>query len=230
MIAKDARMIAVYGRRGSGKSTRVKRITARCRRLVVFDPCDEYAREAGLKRVTRYQSLLDAIARGWRRGFRVAFVPEPGLEAIQLSDIASILWKVQRPYELGRDARKLTLVVEEMDLSYPVRALPAEFNGMPRLCNQGRHVGIEIIGVTQRPAQISATFRGNVAESYVFPLAWAEDRNAILAIIGREHAAALAALRDHEYLHFSAGVVSKGKNLPIGKKQKSPIGKVKFSA
>ncbi len=211
-MIKDARLVAVYGRRGSGKSTRVKALTRACRRLIVFDPRDEYAIDAGLARFDRLRAMFLAIKRRWSSGFRLAFVPEAGREPEQLHDLVTALWRAQRPYEQGRDGRKITLVVEEMDLSYPVRFLPASMQGMTRVCNQGRHVGIDVIGVTQRPAQISATFRGNISEAYIFPLARADDRREILGMIGQEYAEQLRRLPDHHYLRYENGTVTTGKN------------------
>jgi hypothetical protein len=208
---KDAKLTFVTGRRGSGKSTLTKRLIHGRPRVVVFDPRDEYASEARMHRVHSFRGLVDEMSAGWP-AFTVAYVPPAGREAEALHGVCSILWAVQAPYEVGRDRQKLTLVVEEMDLSFPSRALPAELNGMMRTVNQGRHAGIEVMGVSQRPALVSATFRGNCAATYVFPLSFADDRTEILRLIGREHEAALTALAPHSYIYIEDGKVSLGKN------------------
>lgn len=206
-------MTLVVGRRGSGKSTRVKAMIGDINRVVVFDPQDEYAAEN--RKVTRCETVaavLKAIKAGWQKGFMIAYIPVAGNEPAELHRLVAMLWRVQANYIAGTDARKLALVVEEMDLSFPVSSLPAELNGMARACNQGRHAGLEIIGVTQRPALVSSTFRGNISEMYIFALAFANDRASILQMIGREHDAALLSLEDHHYLRFANGSVAPGQN------------------
>lgn len=113
---------------------------------------------------------------------------------------------------LGQDEWQITLVIEEMNPGYPAQALPAHFHGMARVCNQGRHYGVNVIGVTQRPALVSATFRGNISEAYIFPLSWGEDKNAILQMLGREHADGLTRLQDYRCLHWRNGHVTEQNN------------------
>ncbi len=72
---------------------------------------------------------------------------------------------------------------------------------------QGRHAGVEIIGVTQRPALVSADFRGNVIETYCFALAFDEDQR----VMGRRYAPSIAALAGHKYLHFRDGAMIEGR-------------------
>lgn len=126
--------------------------------------------------------------------------------------VANFILKIQDPYRAGNDDRQITLVVEEMNLGYPVQALPAEYDGMAKICNQGRHWGVNVIGLTQRPALVSTTFRGNLAEAYIFPLSWGDDKNAILQMLGREHAERLTQLQDYHCLHWRNGHVAEQNN------------------
>lgn len=193
-MAKDAEIVAIYGRRGSGKSTLAKAMIAGREKVVVFDPRAEYAAR-GRPAFDRLGDVGKHISKNFQRGFQCAYVPPPGREAEALHELVSRLWLAQWPYETGDDARKLTLLIEEADLSYPVRALPAHLNGMARAVNQGRHAGLELIAVTQRPAQISATFRANCAQTIIFPLAADNDRQEVLRLIGRDKAQALRELK-----------------------------------
>jgi hypothetical protein len=205
-MIKDARCIAVYGRRGSGKTTLVQRLLVGCDRVVVFDPLGQYAREFRWSGAVSLGALHLQVRAGWERGFRIALTPS-GDFAAELHRLSVYLWAVQEPYDLGRDHRKLTLVVEEANLSMPVARLPGDMQGFLRLVLQGRHRGIEIIGVTQRPALVSADFRGNVAETCVFGLGFEDDCR-----LFRRHAEAVAALPAHSYLRFVDGRVEPGKN------------------
>lgn len=219
-MIKDAAIEAVYGRRGSGKSTRVKIMVQDRPAVLVFDPKDEYADELSMRRVSGDGAdwpadLVRAIQADWQSRPWVSFVPRPGSEPEQLHRVAALLDRIQAPYFAGMDDRKFTLVIEEMDLGYPVHKLPAELDGMPRLCNQGRHAGIAMIGVTQRPANISATFRGNVEKMFIFPLAWAGDQQTILQMIGPERKSQLIALENHQYIYIDNGQFGMAKNPPI---------------
>ncbi|MFN4231360.1 helicase HerA domain-containing protein [Parvibaculum sp.] len=192
-MQRDAEIIAIYGRRGSGKSTLAKGMIAKREKVVIFDPRAEYGAR-GRPAFDRLADVGKHISKNFRRGFQCAYVPPAGQEPEALHELVSRLWLTQWPYDCGEDTRKLTLLIEEMDLSYPVRALPSHLNGMARAVNQGRHVGLELIGVTQRPAQISATFRANCAATIIFPLAADNDRQEVLRLIGRGHADALRSL------------------------------------
>ena len=86
-------------------------------------------------------------------------------------------------------------MVEEINLGFPASKLPAQYFGMGHATLQGCHRGLEIKGISQRPALVSADFRGNVAETYIFPLSVGHDLTAITEVYGREHLDAIRALR-----------------------------------
>ncbi len=203
---KDAALSLVIGRRGSGKTTMVKQLIASKSALVVFDPRREYAAEIGATQVETLPAMVDAIRAGWQSGFKVAYVPKAGQEPAELHAVCSALWAIQRPYELSQDSRKLCLVVDEMSLSYPTYALPADLDGMPRIVNQGRHVGIEVIGLTQKPANIAATFREQIEYLYVFAMTAGPSRDWVIQEIGRERKDQLGGLVAHQYIYIENGL------------------------
>lgn len=210
-MIKDARRIGVYGRSGSGKSTRVKAMVRRVPRVVTFDPLDEY-RELGFKRALTERELIGHIKRNWRGRFRVAYVPPSNKEAFALHRVSLILKQIQMPYYRGVSIPKLTLVVEEMNLSFPVTGLPQHLDGFPFLCSRGRHWGIEIIGVSQRVAEVNTRFRGNTDVSYFFAQQDATDIRTICSRLGNEYREKLIALKTHEYLQADGLAVRPGKN------------------
>ena len=174
-MRKDATITAVYGRRGTGKSTLVKSILRDRSRVVVFDPTGEYARLRGYAAAATIAAVRDHMKQGWKRGFRIAYVPRWD-HIGELHDLTEFVWAAQAPYDDGRDHRQVTLVVEEANLAMPASQLPRDKGGIVRAILQGRHRGIEIIGVTQRPALVHPNFRGNAAETWLFAL---EDYNDI---------------------------------------------------
>lgn len=212
-MKKDARKIGVWGGTGSGKSTRVKEIIRDNRRVIVLDPIGDYQRERGFRCYRSMKGIYAAIRKQWNTGFRLVLTIPRGNDAhAVLEELAEGLFKIQQPYYENKPCQEITLVVEEMSLSYPERTLGQGERSFLELVNLGRHYGVEIIGVSQRIAEVKKNFVGNCSEHYFFRLGSAADRNAVTAIIGTEHKSALMALQTHEYLHFSQGNVTKGKN------------------
>lgn len=211
-MATDGRKIGVFGRTNSGKSTRVKALLRDRPRVIVFDVMDEY-QEAGLIRCEGADALRRYIAASWhRRAWRAAYIPPVGDLPAALHALCVFLTGIQAGYKDGGRQDGVTLVVEEMDTSYPLAQLPRHLSGAPNLCNRGRHWGVEMIGVSQSPAQVSMTFRQNVSELYVFPLGAEQHRQAMLQLIGSAHRDELAALQQHEYLRYADGEVTRGRN------------------
>lgn len=212
----DAQCIAIWGRRGSGKSSRVRELlkAGGRRRVVVFDPMDEYAAQ-GFDRAADYGQLVRLMRDQWAGDFRIAFVPRGGFEPRALHDVVAILWQAQMPYLDGRDRRQLTLVVEEMDLSFPAEGLPADCRSMHDAVNRGRHMGLEVIGVSQRPAAVSKHFRANVSTAYCFAMGDPDDARAAARVLGGgpELGRQLGDLADHHFLFRAGGTgYQAGKN------------------
>lgn len=214
-MKKNAEIVAVFGRRGSGKSTLTRELLMRHARIVVFDPIGDYARMPGFKGCAHVGELATALNRSrGARGFKLAYTPPAGREAEALHHVAEMLWQLQRGYFEERDAREAMLVVEEMDLSFPANGLRAELGGFKRAILQGRHAGINIVGVTQRPALVSPTLRSNARRSYIFALADHVDYAAMGRQIGPEHVAELRALKPFHYLMFEDGQLTRGRTAP----------------
>jgi hypothetical protein len=142
-------------------------------------------------------------APAWRVAYTVA-----GDHVGELHKLSVYLWNAMAPYETGRDRKMLMLIVEEMDLSVPNHRLPRGSEGFKQLTLQGRHRGIEIIGVTQHPAQVPVWFRISCPERYVFAVGL-EDHG----IMGTRYRDQVAALTTHHYLRFDqGGQVTHGEN------------------
>lgn len=202
---KDARCIFLCGMRGSGKSTLVQSLMAGSVRVVAFDPLGEYGRPVsrqgrGWPLVSSLVELHRFAGAHWRApGWRVAFTPA-GDFVEELHRLSVYLWNAMAPYESGRDKKMLLLIVEEMDLSVPNHRLAKGLEGFKQVALQGRHRGLEVIGVTQHPALVPKWFRINSLERYVLPIGF-EDH----AIMGPRYRDQIASLRKHQWLRFRAG-------------------------
>jgi DNA helicase HerA-like ATPase len=210
MSASNAGRIGIWGASGSGKSSLAKRMLKGRGRVVVFDPLDEYAAQ-GMKAVRRGQDMVAGIAANWR-GFRLAYVPRAGREAAHLSQMSFTLMKVQAAYKAsgGRKGAPLVLVVEEMNLPFPVHGGAEKCPGFAEICSRGRHYGIEVIGLSQRIAEVATRFRGNCTETYVLRQQGPRDVAAAADALGIDKGR-VQGLRNLDWLHNKAGEIRAGK-------------------
>lgn len=204
-------MTLIAGGRGSGKTTLARRLVSARPRLVVMDPLDDYG-GMGFALARTVRGVARGLAKYWAGGFRIRYVPPPEHEPEALHALSVLLRKAQQPYKDGRESRPVTLVVEEMNLSFPNRTLPARLSGFPELCSRGRHYGIEVFGVTQRLAEVHTRFRGNAAVHYYLRPDDHADLTAACAKIGPQHRQTLMAMENHRFLRFEQGRVTMGRN------------------
>ncbi|MBO6603850.1 zonular occludens toxin domain-containing protein [Rhodophyticola sp.] len=202
----------VWGASGSGKSAFTKQQIAGMKRLVVFDPLAEYT----LMPVIRDLDAVRAEMRANWTGFRLAYVPPVGKEPQALSALSRLMMAAQQPFKEGRSARTMTLIVEEMNLSFPVGSGVAKSPGFAELCSRGRHYGIALVGLSQRIAEVDTRFRGNCNVTVAFRQKGPRDQQAAAAEIG----CAVADLpkADLQYLRAAGGEVDPMKTLKFGKK------------
>lgn len=167
-VSNKAHIMAVLGASGSGKSTFVKREISRGHpRLLVWDPLAEYQGET----VGKAADLLAALK---RPKFRVVFRPshDPNVRAAQFDLVC----------RAAMAAGNLTLVAEELRfVTTPSRA-PL---GWAQVCLTGRHKGLRVYGLSQRPASIDKDFLGNCTRIRTGRLAYAADVKAVAAAIGQ---------------------------------------------
>lgn len=206
--ASNAGRIGVWGASGSGKSTYVKQAIKGARRLVVFDPLDEYGGLCKVK-ATTLEEVRRAMRADWR-GFTVAYCPPAGAEPRSLSALCKLMMAAQLPYKSTGKGAGMTLVVEEMNLSFPVHGGAQKCPGFAEVCSRGRHYGIAVYGLSQRIAEVSTRFRGNCTETVVLRQQGPRDLAAAADAIGGDKAE-IAALANLDYIHERQGTRSKGR-------------------
>lgn len=210
-MIKDAELIGVYGMRGSGKSTLTKSLVkSGHKKLVAFDTVGEYGGR-GWVQCESMRDVLMAMKKRWKHGFKISYKPTAGAHIECLHDLATLCFKVQQPYKEDFDKRKLMMVVEEANMSMPNQQFSRKFAAMQEAILQGRHFGIECIGVSQRPALLSSDFRANTARTYVFQLNYENDRIEIAKVIGRKHLPMLNSMQKFEFIEIENGSFRKGK-------------------
>jgi len=212
MFRKDAKRIGVFGASGSGKSTLTASLIKSRSRVIAFDPQMDYASKRDYTTVHDCLQLVRHLKGRWSRGFKVAYVPRAGSDYVQELHMLSLtLLRIQEPYFHYKDSRKLTLVVDELNKSYPVSALKVNQRGFGEVCSRGRHYGIEVIGTSQRMAEVNTNFRGNMTEVYFLRLIEHNDITAVRATLGPKWAEQIRGFPNFRFLfRCENGAISLG--------------------
>ncbi|WP_311568401.1 hypothetical protein [Photobacterium arenosum] len=130
----------ICGATGAGKSSHVKRVIDKAKRVIVWDPDDEYT-GAGWVRCSSAVELLDWLHRHPAGNLKIAFVAG-GQKAFEFWCKAAFAWGY------------CVAVAEEIaDVTTPAKAPPA----WGTLSRRGRKRGIKVMAVTQRPAEADKT-------------------------------------------------------------------------
>ena len=206
MSERGGKRMAVFGKSGSGKTHFVKTMIADMSRVVVFDPEDEYDSLKGFQRVDSLQGLLEVLQDCCQGSFRVVFVPSPLREEAELHEVSRLIERMQAPYMAG-GGEKVALVVDELNLSFPLNPRPQN-DGFARLCSRGRKRGVNIIGVTQRPAEVATRFRGNLDRIAAFQLSLPNDWTVIRETMGPEAEEAVKGLEPYHSVFWEDGAWS----------------------
>ncbi len=178
------------------------------RRIVIFDALGDFQ-----GKVFHDLSKLEKAISSHFTDFTFIFVPKYGYEVQQLDKISYMLARLQSGYKAGQHSAKMTLLVDELDLSFPTGIkIKQPDHGFGFLCCRGRHFGINIIGITQRTAMVDTSFRGNLSDMYVFRQSEPIDINKSCEILGRDYRPALQDLCDFEYIYKSGNHVKIVKN------------------
>jgi hypothetical protein len=178
--AQAARFIAILGVTGCGKSTELKRrLGAKKRpRTLIWSPkerIDNYAEFFGGAVVcsTTSDVLKIAGAAGKRGGFHIVFVPT--LDRAKDEAAFSVVCKI------ALAAGNLTLIVEELHSVTKPSHAP---HGWALVNFMGRGSGVEVFGLSQRPASVDKAFMASLSELWVAELPHPPDQETAAKILG----------------------------------------------
>ena len=204
------RVVCIYGGTGSGKSTLAKMIIKRLPKVVVMDPMNEYKGQ-GWRSAHSVSDLRRVMAAQWAKGPVRASLNCPGGSEATAGEVAELLWQAQATFP--KDPRELTFVIDEANMFYPNKpGLPAALN---RVTLQGRHRGINLLVITQRPSRISTDLRGQATQVNAFQLPGPHDRRAVEEVcegVGD----AVRILRKFEFIRIEGAQFSKFKTYKNG--------------
>lgn len=156
MKTVDGRLTVVSGSSRCGKSTQVAKMVRTSRRVVAWDPEDQWSKEKGFVKVTTQAQLLEAIM---TKGFmRLAYVVGGNLKKEFDFLCAAVMYA-------GRYMAPLDCIAEELaDVTTSSKA-PGAWGILVR---RGLKRGINIFAISQRWAEADKTAIGNASEYICF--------------------------------------------------------------
>lgn len=191
MKTVDGRLVVIAGASRSGKTAYTARRVKAERRLIAWDPEDQWARLPGWRRITRRAELLEAMQTPGH--VRVGYVA--GGELAGEFDF----WAGVVMYA-GRYVAPLAAIAEELaDVTKPAKA-PGNWGILVR---RGLKRGITIYAISQRWAEADKTAVGNASEFVVFRQSSGDDVR-YLARKTRIPEAEIEGLRPLEYVQLDA--------------------------
>jgi hypothetical protein len=185
------RIVGIVGRKGTGKSSRLRELLRYCPRFAVFDPMDEYGSAVAKNRFEKPAQLERFLE--WSRGqntFACAYVPggEPEEEIEEVSRLV---------YGRGH----LCFACEEVPLYTQAGYMPPLFG---KLIRTGRHQQIDIAWTAQRAAEVPKTLTALTDVWVLFSQTEPRDLSALADRCGREVADRVAKLGLHDYFLWDA--------------------------
>lgn len=201
--------MGIFGASGSGKTTKARELTKNLKRIVYFDPLGDFVNVRGAKVVNGDIAALKAlIIKHYTAGFKAVFIPVFGQQEKQLNDVCYFLVEMQRGYLAGFHDAQITLLVDELDEGFYSGIMQRDAkNGFGYLCKRGRHYGINLVGISQRTAQVDVCFRGNLSALYLFRHVDPIDTQKAMDMIGRKYKTAFENLENYHYFFKSGGFV-----------------------
>jgi hypothetical protein len=176
--ANDAKIVAVIGASGVGKSSYIKADLLKpamksSAGMLIWSPLEKTDNYAGFCRGVVVTKITDLVARLKAGRRAVVYVPSGDDKAVkkQFDMFCRIAWEL-----VG-----WTILVEELSrVTMPSWSPPAWRN----LSTAGRHQGLTLIGVTQRPANVDKDFMGNCSEIRCYRVNYDNDAKVMADALG----------------------------------------------
>lgn len=172
--SNTAKVIAIMGSTGSGKSFFLRRLLAKRkrRRTLIWSPkeaIDNYAAlYTGSLVVSSAVEVLDALRKAGKGEVHIVFKPRL-IRRVDEAQFGAVC-------KLAMAARDMTVIVEEMHTVTRPSWAP---DGWSELIMMGRGYGAEVFGLSQRPASVDKDFFGNLSMIHVGRMAYDDDAKVV---------------------------------------------------
>ena len=191
--AQDAQFVAIIGVTGCGKTHELKKRLAQKKRnrTLIWSPkesLDNYAElYDGSMIVHTATEVLAVLKQAGRRGaFHIVFIPT--LNRKKDTALFDVVCK------LLMAVGNLTLIVDELHSVTTPMSAP---DGWQKINFMGRGFGVQVFGLSQRPASVDKSFMGSLSSIHAGRLPHPPDQKAVAEIIGISQAE-IAALTGYQ--------------------------------
>ncbi len=182
-------IIGIVGRKGSGKSTALRKLVSSAARLVLWDPLGEHKFCPNPLKTTEQLRQFFEWTRG-RENFAGRFVPESDLTEA-FNGFAELV------YRRGW----LVCGAEEVPMISQPNWLPPGFD---KLCRLGRHRAVSIVWTAQRMSEVARRLTAATDRFFLFRHTEPRDIDALRERCGIDVADRVSRLGQHDLLIWDA--------------------------
>jgi len=150
----EAKINIIIGTRGSGKSYLTKKLILEKPRMLIYDTQHEYRDAIGFEH-DEYEMMLQYWQKHCEGSFRLAYRPADAMDLEEFDRIAALV------FALG----DMTFVCEEVHTYCQTNRVTPNFKAV---LSRGRHKGIEVFCVTQRPFGIDRYVTSQAKRAHLF--------------------------------------------------------------
>lgn len=211
-----AQIYGIVGKSGSGKGLCVKGEIIKPWKgaILVFSPLedsDNYTEVIKGIVCTSIEQVVSAIQKGYRRVvLRAGEFPAPLVAAMAAKKIRNPQERLLKDQfdRFCRIAWELVgwmIVVEELSQVTKASWAPQAWK---KICTAGRHRGLTVVGVCQRPAQVDKDFFGNCSTIRCYKVGFMTDAKSMADVLMVDHREILSL----EYLHYIERAVDNNTN------------------
>jgi hypothetical protein len=191
MTEVQNRIIGIVGRKGSGKSSRLRELLRYCPRFVGFDPMGEHAQGEKVNKFDSPAQLAQFLNHSRKEEtFAAVYVPGGDLEE-EIEETARLV------YARG----ELCFACEEVPLYTQAGYMPPLLG---KLIRTGRHKKVDVVWTAQRAAEVPKTLTALTDVWILFSQTEPRDLSALADRCGGDVAKRVAGLGLHDYFIWDA--------------------------
>lgn len=197
---KQTDLMAIFGRRGTGKSTLCKSIQKAFPRLIVIDLLHEYTKKDCDYLVDDFETfgaVLVKLLEAKKKRFRVVY-------QFDVENSSDETEEFDRAMKLIYHFGNCMVVIEEIH-HYMKREYMTEW--LKKLVLVGRHRGVGLIATSQRPAEVSKTFVSQCHHVFAGVTFEKNDLKYFADTIG-DASERLQNVKPFHFLHYQPGIGS----------------------
>lgn len=197
MNYKATDCFSIFGTRGTGKSYLARKINGLYPRSVVIDPTKDWTDGEIVRSFTEFSNKLKEKLNNNKKEFRIIFQfnpDEPNKEEL-LNHVLRLCFHF----------KNIQVVIDEVQLFTSANYLP---DYLKNLLFMGRHNGISVMCITQRPSQLNKSILSQSLHVYCGQLHDKNDLNAVSSFLNTD-TNKLFNLKKRHFIYFNPEIGTK---------------------